>query len=80
MRRTARGGQDGKNPVNYSKFYSIPMPADPFRVLDLGLSDTDLQRFHEHLQATWPGESDFDREVEDAFGPNLDKPRPEPSD
>jgi hypothetical protein len=40
------------------------MSNHPTPLQDLGLDDQDLGVLHEHVQATWSGETDFDLEVE----------------
>ena len=56
------------------------MPADPTRRQDLRLDDQDREALHEHLANTWPGESDFDLEVERFLNEALDAPSPSRSD
>ena len=56
------------------------MPDHPTRLEDLGRSDQDMGALHEHLANSWPGESDFDAEVERFLNEALDSPSPSRSD
>ena len=50
------------------------MPGHPTRIENLGLSDQGMETLHEHVQVTWPGESDFDAEVKRLLNEALDAP------
>ena len=76
------GTSDQSSPTSRQRrpFFPNLRPADPTRLQGLGLDDQDREALDGHVQATWPGEGDFDAEMERFPNEALDSQGPQPSE